>query len=111
MKIFSTLLLSLATLVTAIAQPVKPLTLNEMAATLRVQPQVNGGSLQRIPLPADLIMHSQSADLNDLRLFKSSGEPVPFALRSSESEATEEQELRLRHRSVSHVRHSIVLRT
>jgi hypothetical protein len=85
---FSILFLSVATLVTANAQTAKQFTLNEMAATMRVQPQANGGSLQRIPLPADLIMHSQSADLNDLRLFKSSGEPVPFALRSSETEAT-----------------------
>jgi hypothetical protein len=92
MKTLSILFLSVATLVTANAtanaQAAKQFTLNDMAATMRVQPQANGGSLQRIPLPADLIMHSQSADLNDLRLFKSSGEPVPFALRSSESEAT-----------------------
>ncbi len=89
MKIFLNLFLSAAVLVTANAnaQAVKQLTLNDMAATMRVQPQASGGSLQRIPLPADLIMHSQSADLNDLRLFKSSGEPVPFALRSGESEA------------------------
>jgi hypothetical protein len=86
--LFSILFLSVATLVTANAQTAKQFTLNEMAATMRVQPQANGGSLQRIPLSADLIMHSQSADLNDLRLFKSSGEPVPFALRSSETEAT-----------------------
>jgi Protein of unknown function (DUF3999) len=90
MKIFLLLFLNAAALVAgnADAQAAKQFTLNEMAATLRVQPQANGGSLQRVPLPADLIMHSQSADLNDLRLFKSSGEPVPFALRSSESEAT-----------------------
>ncbi len=90
MKIFSILFLCAATMVaaTANAQTAKKFTLNEMAATLRVQPQAGGGSLQRIALPADLIMHSQSADLNDLRLFKSGGEPVPFALRSSESEAT-----------------------
>jgi Protein of unknown function (DUF3999) len=90
MRIFSILFLSVTTLVTAAAnaQVAKQFTLNDMAATMRVQPQANGGSLQRIPLPADLIMHSQSADLNDLRLFKTSGEPVPFALRSSETEAT-----------------------
>jgi hypothetical protein len=90
MKMLLILFLSATTLVatSVSAQSAKQLTLNDMAATMRVQPQANGGSLQRIPLPADLIMHSQSADLNDLRLFKTSGEPVPFALRSSESEAT-----------------------
>lgn len=90
MKIMSILFLSATVFVasSASAQSVKQLSLNDMAATMRVQPQANGGSLQRIPLPADLIMHSQSADLNDLRLFKTSGEPVPFALRSSETEAT-----------------------
>lgn len=90
MKIISTLFLSAAVLVAshANAQTAKQFALTDMAATLRVQPQASGGSLQRISLPADLIMHSQSADLNDLRLFKSSGEPVPFALRSSESEST-----------------------
>ena len=88
MKIISLLFLSAAMLGSAHAQTAKQFTVNDMAATMRVQPQANGGSLQRIPLPADLIMHSQSADLNDLRLFKTSGEPVPFALRSSETEAT-----------------------
>jgi Protein of unknown function (DUF3999) len=88
MRIISILFLSAAMFGSTHAQTAKQFTLNDMAATLRVQPQANGGSLQRIPLPADLIMHSQSADLNDLRLFKSSGEPVPFALRSSETEAT-----------------------
>jgi Protein of unknown function (DUF3999) len=90
MKLFSILFLSVAAIITANvdAQAAKLFTLNDMAATMRVQPQPNGGSLQRIPLPADLMMHSQSADLNDLRLFKTSGEPVPFALRSSETEAT-----------------------
>jgi hypothetical protein len=88
MKTLLILFLSVAAIATANAQTAKQFTINDMAATMRVQPQANGGSLQRIPLPADLIMHSQSADLNDLRLFKSSGEPVPFALRSSETEAT-----------------------
>jgi hypothetical protein len=88
MRIISILFLSAAMFGSTHAQTAKQFPLNDMAATLRVQPQANGGSLQRIPLPADLIMHSQSADLNDLRLFKSSGEPVPFALRSSETEAT-----------------------
>jgi Protein of unknown function (DUF3999) len=90
MKTLLILFLSAAAIFTAAAnaQTAKQFTLNDMAATMRIQPQANGGSLQRIPLPADLIMHSQSADLNDLRLFKSSGEPVPFALRSSETEAT-----------------------
>jgi Protein of unknown function (DUF3999) len=88
MRILSILFLSVAAISAANAQTAKQFTINDMAATMRVQPQANGGSLQRIPLPADLIMHSQSADLNDLRLFKSSGEPVPFALRSSETEAT-----------------------
>lgn len=67
--------------------PATPLTLNDMAATLRVQPQADGGSLQRFTLPADLIMHSQSADLADLRLFTSNGAPVPFTLRSREAES------------------------
>jgi Protein of unknown function (DUF3999) len=88
MRIFSILFLSVAAITAANAQTAKQFTINDMAATMRVQPQANGGSLQRIPLPADLIMYSQSADLNDLRLFKTSGEPVPFALRSSEIEAT-----------------------
>ncbi len=90
MRTLLMLFLSVAAIVSADvnAQVAKQFTLNDMAATMRVQPQANGGSLQRIPLPAELIMHSQSADLNDLRLFKSSGEPVPFALRSSETEAT-----------------------
>lgn len=90
MRTLLMLFLSVAAMVSADvnAQVAKQFTLNDMAATMRVQPQANGGSLQRIPLPADLIMHSQSADLNDLRLFKINGEPVPFALRSSETEAT-----------------------
>jgi hypothetical protein len=61
--------------------------LDNMAATMRVQPAANGGSLQRIALPAELIMHSQSPNLADLRLFNSSGEPVGFALRFSETES------------------------
>jgi len=90
MKIISILLLGATTMFVSnvYAQKEKQFTLSDMAATMRVQPQANGGSLQRIALPADLIMHSQSTDLADLRLFKTSGEPVPFALRSSETEAT-----------------------
>ncbi len=61
--------------------------LSDMAATMQVQPAVSGGSLQRIPLPAELMMHSQSPNLADLRLFNSSGEPVPFALRFSDTES------------------------
>ncbi len=69
-------------------RPPQQLALDDMAATMRIQPLPNGGSLQRIPLPADLIMHSQTPDLADLRLFNSGGEPVPFALRSSAAEFT-----------------------
>ncbi len=68
--------------------PPKQLMLDDMAATMRAQPLPNGGSLQRITLPADLIMHSQTPDLADLRLFNSKGEVVPFALRSTATEAT-----------------------
>ena len=35
--------------------PPKQLMLDDMAATMRAQPLPNGGSLQRITLPADLI--------------------------------------------------------
>ncbi len=69
------------------AQSTRQVVLDDMAATMRVQPQANGGSLQRIPLPAELIMHSQSPNLADLRLFNSRGEPVPFALHASETES------------------------
>ncbi len=68
-------------------QPTFVAELADMAATMQVQSVVNGGSLQRIPLPAELIMHSQSPNLADLRLFNSRGEPVPFALHSSETES------------------------
>ena len=96
MKIRSMLLMSCAALLIANAAaqtktqtaPAKQLTLDDMAATMRVTPLANSGSLQRIPLPAELMMHSQSPDLADLRLFNVSGEPVPFALRGTATEST-----------------------
>ena len=96
MKIRSMLLMSCAALLIANAAaqtqtqpaPPKQLTLDDRAATMRVTPLANGGALQRIPLPPELMMHSQSPDLADLRLFNASGEPVPFALRGLATEST-----------------------
>ena len=47
-----------------------------MVATMEVRHRVNGGSRQRRPPPAELIMHRQSPNLADLRLCNSRGEPV-----------------------------------
>jgi len=71
-------------------QPVQPkqLKLENMAATMGVTPLATGGSLQRIPLPAELMMHSQSPTLADLRLFNAKGEPMPFAVRGTATEST-----------------------
>lgn len=70
------------------ATPPRQLIVDDMAATMRVTPMPTGGSLQRIVLPADLMMHSQSPTLADLRLFNLKGEAIPFALRGTATEST-----------------------
>jgi hypothetical protein len=51
-------------------------------------------ALARIEVPAGALMQAQSATLADLRMFDAAGKPVPFALRTPQSAATQREPTR-----------------
>ncbi len=46
------------------------------------------GPLYSLPLPSDVYREVQTADLSDIQVFNSAGEPVPFALRTLKNETS-----------------------
>lgn len=54
-----------------------------------------GTALQRLALPAQVLVNLQSASYSDLRIFNAAGQPVPMALAQAEPGADRRQQIQL----------------